>query len=74
MPPAFFAVPDQMTVTEDMHMMGQRRLGNLKAFQNMSGTLFPISQHGNDLQPDRTAESFIDVCNLHHIHRNASIT
>ena len=44
MPPAFLAVPDQMTVTEDMHMMGQRRLGNLEAFQNMAGTLFPITR------------------------------
>ena len=54
MPAALFAVPDQMTVTEDMHMMGQRRLGNSETFQNAAGTLFSTGQHGNNLQPDRS--------------------
>ena len=50
-PLPFLAACDQLGIAEDLHVVGQRRLGQVQVFQEHAGTAFPLPQERQDAQP-----------------------
>ena len=49
---------DQAGFRQDLHVVGQSRLGNIKVFQDLTGTALPAGEDVDDPQPVRVSQSF----------------
>lgn len=67
-PLSFLAHVHQPTFTQDLHMVGKGRLGDLKGFQQLTAALFPIRQHFYDLQPVGISQGLADQSDVHFLH------
>ena len=61
---------DQPAITENFHVMGKRRLCNIKSLENHTGTLFTAGKHLHDLKSVRISECLANGGNLIFCHNN----
>jgi hypothetical protein len=71
-PFAFLYGRDQTAAFQHLHMVGQRRLGNLHLIQQFTPALFSASQDLNDPKPVRISQCFTDQGYLGKLHKGTS--
>ena len=71
-PLPFLAACDQLGIAEDLHVVGQRRLGQVQVFQEHTGTAFPLPQEQQDAQPLLITQSLEYADRFPFLHHGAS--